>query len=229
MLNTLIFLDDNYHSISTFPNVSSINQLKQHFYSIWNKLENGIFYSRNLRSTYCIEHCILNTPIPKARLAIFPSASWRHEAISFNHSSPWNTSLGHPMWHTHNGKTLVFPLRHRESYVPACQEQEAIFYRGHVCVCAVWMNPAAADCKWNRREIRAGQRGSAKTPSHTTYKLEPAFLSLYPYSSKAGNRTELQGCAWVLIYHRRRASSDFGVTQTQNFTEHSHKLMCIPD
>lgn len=61
MLNALIFLDDNYHSISTFPNVSSIKQLKQHFYYIWNKLENGIFYSYNLRSTY-IRHCILNTP-----------------------------------------------------------------------------------------------------------------------------------------------------------------------
>lgn len=61
MLNALIFLDDNYHSISTFPNVSSIKQLKQHFYYIWNKLENGIFYSYNLRLTY-IRHCILNTP-----------------------------------------------------------------------------------------------------------------------------------------------------------------------
>lgn len=71
MLNALIFLDDNYHSISTFPNVSSIKQLKQHFYYIWNKLENGIFYSCNLGSTY-IKHCILNTPIYEPGI-IFPS------------------------------------------------------------------------------------------------------------------------------------------------------------
>lgn len=86
-----------------------------------------------------------------------------------------------------------------------------------MCVCAVWMNPVAADCNWNRREIRVGQRGSEKTPSHTAYTLGPAFLSLYPYSSKAGNRTGLPGCAWVLTYHHCRASSDSSVTQTQNF------------
>lgn len=103
MLNTLIFLDDNYHSISTFPNVSSIKQLKQHFYYIWNKLENGIFYSCNLRSTY-IKHCILNTPIYGANLLVFPFASCIHKAISFIQYFLWNSSFGHPC-DVHNCKT----------------------------------------------------------------------------------------------------------------------------
>lgn len=136
MLNTLIFLDDNYHSISTFPNVSSINQLKQHFYFIWNKLENGIFYSCNLRSTY-IKHCISNIPIPKAHLAIFPLCSmWTWSRLLY----PFflmKYFIWASMWHTQWQNKVLFPLCYQDSYVSAGQEQETIFYRWPVYLCSL--------------------------------------------------------------------------------------------
>lgn len=151
MLNALIFLDDNYHSISTFPNVSSIKQLKQQFYYIWNKLENGIFYSCNLRSTY-IKHCILNIPIYEPCLTLrlscftYTSSSLLYPSFiiefltwtSMRHTSLRNEMLSPP----HRGMNPVFLLMR----IQIANKISKPCFTDEMCLCAVWMNTVVTGC-----------------------------------------------------------------------------------
>lgn len=142
MLNTLIFLDDNYHSISTFPNVSSIKQLKQHFYYIWNKLENGIFYSCNPRSTY-IKHCVSTHLCVNLVPLFFPSASRAFKAFSFIHSSLWKSQYEH-VCEIYNFKTKCIPppiiwILFLLMRIQIANKIGKPCFTDEMCLCVVWM------------------------------------------------------------------------------------------
>lgn len=120
------------------------------------------------------------------------------------------------MWYTQWQNEVYFPSAIRILMFLLVKSRRPSFMDG-TCTCAVWMNLVATDCKSNRKEIRDGQTGSEKNLTHTISKVEPTVSHCYPYSFSTGNRTELQGCLWVLIYHHHQASSDFSISQTVHY------------
>lgn len=155
MLNALIFLDDNYHSISTFPNVSSIKQLKQHFYYIWIKLENGIFYSCNLRSTY-IKHCILThlyvNPVPLPFPSLLLHRHLKLSPLFILHYGILNMSIFviytiskqnvFPTPHPPDPMNPMFLLRR----IQIANKISKPCFTDEMCLCAIWMNTVVTGC-----------------------------------------------------------------------------------
>lgn len=125
-------------------------------------------------------------------LLSFPSAPCGHEAISFIHSFSWNTSFGHPC-DTHNGKTkCYFPSAIRILTFLLVKSRRLSFTDG-LCICAVWMSSVATDCKSNRTEIRGGQIGSEKNPTHTTYRVEPNLATFIFTASRLATGQSCKG------------------------------------